>query len=132
MEYVTFNEDNEFDPEWRDAQYFIDQYDLNFCGCGRPNDVLYYLWKALSLVDDLKENVWENKKTHEEWQADKAKVFSNIGEEYFMWYFLDSNNFTEHGGSVPGWLTDGGKRLLKELSTYCAMLEREGMLYKQT
>lgn len=37
-----------------------------------------------------------------------------------MWYWLDNKGYTEHGGSVPGWLTEEGWKLLEDLEELMA------------
>lgn len=100
---------------YEDAESFIISSVLEFCGCGRPYAALEHVYKALQIVNDLKELVWENKITYQEWDERKKEVFANEGAEYFMWYFLDNKGLTEHGGSVPGWLTPKGIELLEDL-----------------
>jgi len=38
---------------------------------------------------------------------------------YFMWYWFDKEELTEHGGSVPGWLTKKGLGMLNKLNKQC-------------
>ena len=95
---------------YEDAEEFICTYILGFCGCGMPDSALEHVYKALQLV------AIRHKMKYEEW-ADKCReVFANHGAEYFMWYYLDNKGFTEHGGSVPGWLTADGEELLSDLT----------------
>lgn len=101
---------------YEDAESFISNGILGFCGCGMPDAALEYVRKALQIVDDLKQLVWKKKITYEQWEERKKEVFVNDGAEYFMWYFLDNKKLTEHGGSVPGWLTKKGIELLADLT----------------
>ncbi len=106
---------------YEDAESFISNSVLGFCGCGMPDAALEYVRKALQIVDDLKQLVWEKKLTYEQWEERKKEVFANKGAEYFMWYFLDNKELTEHGVSVPGWLTKKGIELLADLTELSAL-----------
>lgn len=113
-----FKEDGYYDKDdcfYETAEDFIRGSILGFCGCGMPDAALDYVRQVLRTVADLKEKVWEKKMTYEEWTAEKSKLFNSEGAEYFMWYFLDNKGLTEHGGSVPGWLTVEGEELLADL-----------------
>jgi len=91
---------------------------VNFCGCGMPEDVLIYIRKGLLLVEQL-ELSWrsENKEDdYKKWDEDKNKFFCSEGAFYFFYYWCDKENFTEHGGSVPGWLSENGKEYLEALN----------------
>jgi hypothetical protein len=86
---------------------------LNFCGCGQPEEGLYYVLKSLRYIDLLKD-VW-NKKMSNELYCNKSP-FNSEGEEMFVRYILDHLGFTTHGGGVGGaWLEDKGKELLSDL-----------------
>jgi hypothetical protein len=100
---------------YEDANSFIAEYVLGFCGCGMPNEALDHVKQSLGIVYDLQNKVWTDEITIEQWRESKSRVFASDGAEYFMWYFLNEREFTEHGGSVPGWLTDKGKELLRDL-----------------
>lgn len=94
-------------------------YELGWCGCGDPDSALEYLAKSLQLIkllreDDLK---WTD------WKIEVDKHHKNDGECYFVWYFLDHKGFTEHGGSVPGWLSQKGKELLEDIEEYLETLK---------
>lgn len=89
---------------------------LGFCGCGDPDGVIEYLTKSLLHISNLKQLVWEKKLSFEEWNNGGNELHPVTGSDYFMWYVLDSKEFTEHGGSVPGWLTSKGEELLELLN----------------
>lgn len=93
---------------------------LGFCGCGRPVATLRYVRAALELVA-MKgpEGFDEHRKWwHETYAPAKDAVFKGHSEaEYFMWYALTDRDLLEHGGGVPGWLTDKGKQFLADLRT---------------
>lgn len=82
--------------------------DLNFCTCGRPEESLQWLRDILYHVDCRKTL------SYEDWVTQGEKIGSS-NSLYFTYYFLDLNKLTEHGGGVPGWLTEKGKELLKVL-----------------
>ena len=108
-------EDGYYDQDkcyYEDAESFISTGVLGFCGCGMPDAVLEHVRKALQIVNDI----GEKKLTYEQLEERKKEVFANKGAEYFMWYFLDNKKLTQHGGSVPGWLTKKGIELLADLT----------------
>lgn len=91
---------------------------LGFCGCGNPDSAMKYVRDALLLVSKKYEIGYS------EWKLRVDKLFPILGSEYFMWYFLDNKGFTEHGGSVPGWITDKGEELLRDIA-WCLENEKE-------
>ena len=96
---------------------------LGFCGCGLPSAALDYIYGAMEIMGRFDSN-----KSTEEWVAihdELDKYFNSVGEAYFVYYFLNSwkNKLAEHGGSVPGWLTEYGHEVLAMLDEYRA--ERE-------
>ena len=116
-------EDGYYDQDncyYEDAESFIATGMLGFCGCGMPEAALEHVRKALQLVDDLEQLVWEQSMRYKEWEKRKEGVFASEGAEYFMWYYLDNKGLTDHGSSVPGWLTDKGEALLLDLTELSA------------
>ena len=87
---------------------------LGFCGCGRPIDALIYIRDVLSLIDEWTGHEFQ-KITYEEHKEKEKALFNNEGQAYFTWYYLDNLGLTDHGGSVPGWLTPEGEILLSDL-----------------
>ena len=73
---------------------------LGFCGCGFPDDVLFYIKHILGIV-----------KTGDYLKTPKQ----DTGQIYFAFYVLTVKGFLEHGSSVPGWLTAKGEDLLADL-----------------
>lgn len=108
----------ENDCFYEDAKSFLQNKILGFCGCGDPDLSLKHTQTALRQVSNLKELVWENKQTWKEWDAENKKLLGGETGVYFMWYWLDNKELTEHGGSVPGWLTAEGYELLEDLDEY--------------
>lgn len=79
---------------------------FGFCGCGMP-------WLSISLVGKVLKHIQvkTSEKAYKDWQEEGKKIAS---EEvlYFIYYWLDYKGYTDHGGSVPGWLTEDGEKLL--------------------
>jgi hypothetical protein len=89
---------------------------LGFCGCGMPEQALDHIRGALQLLADLEDKVWKGALPMDDWNVQVCALLPTYGARYFMWYFLDNKELTEHGGSVPGWLTDKGRELLSDLN----------------
>ena len=98
------------------ADEFIQCKMFGFCNCGDPELSLEFVRRALQQVSNLEELVWKEKQTHKEWDEITVKQLGSKQAMYFAWYWLHEKNFTEHGGSVPGWLTDEGRNLLQDLN----------------
>jgi hypothetical protein len=112
-------EDGYYDSDnyyYEDAESLISTGILGFCGCGNPEEATEYVRRSLELINNLKEEVWEDKVTYEDWRKEVDAHFGSSGAEYFMWYFLDNKGLTEHGGSVTGWLSVEGVELLSDLN----------------
>jgi hypothetical protein len=96
---------------------------LGLCGCGRPEEVLRYVLDALRLVAMRGPSEYDG---HRAWYDAEYRprvddLFGgNTGAEYFMWYMLADKDLTEHGGSVPGWLTALGEEVLADLEAWDA------------
>lgn len=88
---------------------------LGFCACGNPDDNVQFVYNTLAHVLKLKERVWDdtNEYDYDEWTKEGLELFGNSQVEYFMYYWLDKEDFTEHGGSVPGWLDEKGYQLME-------------------
>lgn len=83
---------------------------LGFCGCGVPESALAYVRDAMKAIQAMTERGYAKP------DIDACyRMFASDGERYFVWYRLDNLELTEHGGSVPGWLTDKGKDWLVAL-----------------
>ena len=87
---------------------------LGFCGCGQGDQNLVYIMRGLEWVDYHKSDeafdAWYPK-----WRHQGERLFGRQAGEYFFAYWADSQGLTEHGGSVPGWLTPDGADLLEAL-----------------
>ena len=86
-----------------------------FCGCGDPAEALRYLHGALQLVNEL-QRVGHTAM----WLERRDAHFKSEGAEYFMWYYLNRMDLTEHGTAVPGWLSPKGVEMLKDLTAWLA------------
>jgi hypothetical protein len=73
----------------------------NFCGCGRPGDVMALVLKALE----------DHGEPGPEFDGGPAWDW-NDARTWLLGYSLDAWELTEHGGGVGGaWLTDKGMAL---------------------
>jgi hypothetical protein len=100
---------------------------LGFCACGAPDLALDYVRRVLKNVKRIKEEGWES--DDEAWDVWWKTVYlpsvdelfhGDKGAEYLVYYLLDAKGLLEHGGSVPGWLTDLGEAVLADLERCCA------------
>ena len=82
---------------------------LDFCGCGNPEEALKYIARHLqNIKDKVSGHI-----TYEEYRA----KYTSEGEYYFILYFLDYKNLTEHGSSVNGcWLSADGEEILNRIN----------------
>ena len=104
------------------ATYYIDAESLlqcgvlQQCGCGNPEDNIRLVAKVLRHVHDRKMYVWDDnhKMTHEDWMEQGRKIGSDDVLK-FIYYTIDEIELTEHGGSVPGWLTPLGIEFMEDV-----------------
>lgn len=54
-------------------------------------------------------------KRHAKEREAEQSLFGSDGAAYFMYYWMDKEGLTDHGGSVPGWLSTRGRSVLHEL-----------------
>lgn len=87
---------------------------FGFCGCGDPEGNLQYIRDGLDFID-WRFNV-ENT-PFEKIKEKQLEIFGNEKAAYFFYYWCDKEDLTEHGGSVPGWLSEKGKLILDILKT---------------
>lgn len=85
-----------------------------FCGCGAPGEAAEFLMKALEWLENKSEK-YRAGQTFEESKAEFVALMQTDGARYFMFYVLCSLDLEEHGGSVPGWTTGKGSRVLAAL-----------------
>lgn len=88
---------------------------LNIYGCGYQDHAVRFLRDVLLLIDKRQKIDKNTDYKFETWEAEEKKFFPVIGSETFCYYFLDNLGLTEHGGSVPGWLTGKGRDILNAL-----------------
>lgn len=81
---------------------------LNWCGCGCPKDALNYVKKVLKGISMIYKDENYGFRGFE-------KEFPDSGARYTILYVLDERGLTDHGTSVPGFLTEKGKEILKDL-----------------
>ncbi len=85
---------------------------LNWCGCGNPDDALEYLRQILQLFKD--------KDKYDE-VCELIHLKDQPGLGYMILYYLDSIELTEHGGSVGGcWLSEKGETFLEDITSHQA------------
>jgi hypothetical protein len=95
------------------VEYLHESQDwCGFCGCGRPEESLRCLYRCLSLINDFHDGKYDGQ--YEAWNTEWDKIGSSE-VVYVLWYLLDKLALTEHGGHVPGWLTDKGAEMLQGL-----------------
>ena len=86
---------------------------LDFCGCGFPGENLLFIKRGLAHINNP-----HRQTTFDLWKKEGKEVFGNENSEYFFFYWCDKEGLTEHGYSVPGWLTKKGKNLFANLIKY--------------
>lgn len=110
---------------WETAEDFIHSHILGFCGCGAPQlsiryvrDVLKHIEAVHALPRGDTRDDWG--RVYDEWKEAGKAIFSSEGAEYFAYYVMDDKGLTEHGGSVPGWLTELGLEVMEDLDEILA------------
>lgn len=93
---------------------------LGFCSCGLPVENLSYILKGLLLIRDV-----DFKEDYEVRKSRAISHFGNESAEYFFYYWADKEGYTEHGGSVPGWLTPEGERIVSLLEDFFESYQQE-------
>jgi len=105
-----------------DAIAFIQSGIFGHCGCGCPESSLSYLRDIMQILH----NRAEKDRTQEHWNEWTDKIFSffkSEGEMYTVLYLLNRVDIEEHGSAVPGWLTEKGECLLKDLNELLGQTE---------
>lgn len=98
-----------------DAESFYQNGIFKMCGCGRAEDNLAYIRDGLQHIADYEEIDGLDDMQYDAWLRAGIEVFGNELSRYFFFYWLDSIELTEHGSSIPGWLTEKGKQVLEDL-----------------
>jgi len=112
---VRYGEYNSTDPRGQ-ALHFIQSGLLKFCSCGDKEASLNFLLGVLRVV-----NTWacENP-VPGEYKARELREIGFEGKALFIYYTLDVLGLTQHGSSVPGWLTPLGREILEDLEVLFA------------
>jgi hypothetical protein len=100
---------------------------LDYCLCGNPEDNLAYVLGGLELIhsscpEGVNFKVW--------FSEHQKKVLAHFGTHdsaMFFYYWADKEGWTEHGGSVPGWLTEDGLDLLLGLREWHQNCAKEAL-----
>ena len=91
--------------------------DWNFCVCGCPEDTLCFIYEIMQLKDDHH----NDRLSFDEYWAKFQELTKadHEGLRWFIWYWLDAHELTEHGGNVSaGWLTPKGEEVLALLQKW--------------
>lgn len=117
VSFEVLSQDNYMEMEDNEeflTSFFVEAF--GFCGCGCLSMSIKFVRDILNCYEDDEEEGWYAPHL----KLDKAKeVCGNDNITDFMLHWLDTEELTEHGGSVYGsWLTEKGKALrdyLKEV-----------------
>lgn len=87
---------------------------LGFCGCGQPEQALRYVRDGMRL---LAEDPPKGVPFHAWWPGHEVRLdaFAPSAARDVLWYLLNDRGLAEHGGSIPGWLTEKGEEVLAAL-----------------
>lgn len=92
-----------------------------FCGCGQPNEAFEMLRDTLVLINELKVVVWsspDRSLARNDWNRRFSELIGSkdrTGLACWWLYWIDHIGLTEHGGSVPGWLTPLGEKVMEAM-----------------
>jgi len=104
------------------AESLIQTGIMGFCGCGDPEGNLEYVRRGLEHIESKDQPDSNDRAAWDVWwrghQNDEISIFGNSQSAYFFYYWADNLKLTEHGGSVPGWLTEKGNIVLELLRTW--------------
>lgn len=95
---------------------------LEMCCCGNPELNLWYVMRGLEVVESRRDYTPEG---YAKSRALADEVFKSTESENFFYYWTAARDYTEHGGSIPGWLTEKGRDLLEMLREWWAERERD-------
>ncbi len=104
---------------WKSAEDLLQGYFLGFCCCGIPEQSIELAANALKLLN-------EEREPYHEFSLKASRLFhGNEAVEWFVWYGLSKADLTEHGGCVPGWVSEKGKQFLHLYDQYLEVKELE-------
>ena len=90
---------------------------LDLCGCGNHALTLEFISEGMRILkitdDDDSDEGWTRK-----WEEQKKFESKYQGGALLLWYFLTNMGFAEHGGSIPGWLTDSGRFMFEKITEW--------------
>ena len=105
--------------DWTDQ---IQEGLLGFCGCGMAERNLIFVLGGLEILEAFGPPEGATRAESEQfWKERDARIAAHFGNDssaYFFWYWCAQKDLTEHGGSVPGWLSTKGESLLKILRAW--------------
>lgn len=113
---------------YEDAGDLLQTHVFGFCGCGMPDENIYFVRDGLQHIDNLSkcfEDQANKDAAYDKWSERTLEIFGSNRGAYFFYYWCDNKLLVEHGGGLPGWLTDKGKELLADLCEYIASLPPE-------
>ena len=113
-------------PKVPERFYSIEDYilerKLGFCSCGRPEEAGKFVRDVLASIHGPVPGNEKLTPTETEYKGydnhmrNRAQVFrAHEGAAYFTYYMLTNLGLIEHGGGVPGWLTEEGRQVLCDL-----------------
>ena len=96
---------------------------LPICGCGCTEEALDLLWWMLEYCVTKysglgRESVEYDSVAGQYRQFREYLEGRHVGMAYALWYALSTLDLTEHGGSVPGWLTGKGAAAVRYLRVF--------------
>jgi hypothetical protein len=104
---------------------YIIEHEFGWCGCGRPFEAAMHVRSILALIASLHSDKegQEWREHYQRWTEAEKSLFPHEGSNTVAYYVMDRAGLTEHGGSVPGWLTARGHEMLKDLDEIAARRE---------
>lgn len=95
---------------------------LNFCGCGDADASLVFVMRGLEIIDAATAPHPGQSSTdaYTEWKRRSMDHFGSEGASGFFFHWCDREGLSDHGGSIPGWLSEDGKRLLALLGEWAS------------
>ncbi len=90
---------------------------FDFCACGSPMEAIKFIKEGLEYIDWRSQEIkaYSGEQYKEAWARIKEQEgvkFASLGGATFFYYWATNENLIEHGGSVPGWLTPKGEKVI--------------------